>query len=620
MNILSSLRDQLFIIAGVESNLEAELVPAFFGDGVAKRVSLNGFCYGLFSSGHHLQDRLNSIRDLFKQVVDHLKESCILHFENLKKEIADKPFDLKEKTKAENRILQTCTYLNPFIKQFLKGLDLPYLKFLSEGQDPFLLFLRYAKIVQKTKNIEIITGLPVPFKVLLKVHACLKLNANESDVLKDWLQGLENSKSTLVANFTGDKNNPYTTGRWLHRYFSLLSMILFWNETTLEVELKKRGCKLFDDPDPEWIKIRQETKLGHSYLVEGKKYTIGKCIRNESNDPMLPMAFSILDCPGFELVIDHNESYGKTQQWLHEKTHYGVIMPQTIGRFRAISIVEKTFHPLDSITWSSGDDGLSDMDAIQAHPIVELLAGLSFQPCTPAPLSPALFAFNRNNEMRALQLMPKTGSMSFEALEEFVWACSLNPDRSINSAVFTYLMTASRLIQLPHVKFYQDLIKQALQDQEMEKAVSLDGSIKKSEILAYRKEFFLAIQAYKQEIKKEILSLYEVIDVKKLDERLVSAFQAIHLKSCPGRLFLPGFLKQCKHYVLLDLKPRMHPVRLFPIRRTLINTISQCKLGDWTVQAEWREEKKYHLYGIYNKSEREEIYYAGETVYKKEIK
>lgn len=613
MSLLSSLRDQLFILAGVEHDLEAELVPALFGDGVEKKASLNGFCCHLFSNKQDLKERLDYIRDLFHQTIDHLNKSCILHFNLWQYERENKPFDTIAKTKAEDRILQTCTYLNPFIKQFLRGHDLPYLKFLSEGKD-FLFFLIYAKIVQKTKNLEMTTGVSVPFHVLRKLHVGFKLNANENDLIDEWLQALENSKSTRVASFKGDKQNPYVSGRWLHRYFTFLSRVLLWNATNLEIELAKRGCMLFDEPDPYWIKGRKKVRQGHSFCIEGKDYIVDSCIQNADNDPALPMVFSIQDNPRFNLVIDRNESCSNIQVQLHKQMHYGVIMPQVSGRFMAISLVERTYHPLSSIIWQSNDDNLLDSDVIQMHPIIGLLDGLCLQPCTPIGLSPAAFAFNIDDDMRALQLMPKGDFMSFEALEDFVWACSLNADRSINSAVFTYLMTSSQLVHLPHVKLYQDLIKQAYEEQEIEKAISLNGIDKKADILDCRREFFLSIQAFKQEIIQEILTHYQVIDVKKLHERLVSVFQAIHLKRCPGRFFLPGFSQQCKHEVLLDLKPRMALKYLGPIRKALIDQISRCKLGDPAVQSEWKEEKKYHLYGIYNKSERDEIYYQGKII------
>lgn len=140
MSFLSELRNQLFIMAGVKTCLEDELVPALIGNGIEKRSTFNGFCYSLLSRENDLSDRLFQIRDLFNQAMDRLQNACLIHHENLQKENGGKPFDNNQREKAERRILQICTYLNPFIKQFIKDLDLPYIKFLSVNRDKKFFF------------------------------------------------------------------------------------------------------------------------------------------------------------------------------------------------------------------------------------------------------------------------------------------------------------------------------------------------------------------------------------------------------------------------------------------------------------------------------------------------
>lgn len=623
MSFLSDLRGQLFILAGVKTSIKAELVPAIMGNGVEKKSSFNGFYYSLISSEPDLVTPLNHIRDLFNQAMDRLQKACVIHFENFQNEKAEKPFDLIQKTKAERQILQICTELNPFIKQFLKSLDLPYLNFLNEGRDlqGFYFYLFYAKLVQKTKNLEITTGLPVPFRVLIRIHAGLKLNAKETDTIDAWLKAVNDSKSLEVATFKGDKKNPYSSVHTLHRYLIRLSIILFWDVAKLEIELHKRGCTIFEEPDPHWIRIRKKTRQGNSFCVEGKDFVIDTCLLNPGNDPMKPMVFSIQNQPEYNLVIHSNEAIGDIQLRREQQDHYGVMMPKRLGKEGAISIVERLYHPLSSIIWESREDDLSDRDVIQAHPIVGLLAGLSLQPCTPFPLAPNLFAFNCEGEMRALEIMPmKMGPMAFESLEDFAWECSLNPDGSVNASVFTYLMHSGKLVDLPHAKSYQELVVLALEDREIDPSVSLDGLFTKPDILAYRREFFLKIQATKETIVHEILSQYQVLDVKKLHESLVSAFQAIHIRDCPGRLLVPSFFEQCKLYVLRDLKPRMNPASLSPIRKALVDKIAFSDLGNSAVQLMWQEEKKYHMYGIYSIEQQKEIYYHGVNSYKENKK
>lgn len=616
MSFLSDLRDQLFILAGVKTSFDAELVPACIGRGVASRVSFNGICYSLFSSQQLLQDRLDQIRVLFEQATTRLTQAYDLYIQNFHKENSGKPFDNDQKTKGERRILQIFTYLNPFIKPLLDELDLPYVNFLRENhkKESFYIFF-YAKIVQKTKNLELTTGVLVPFQSLLRLHANLELNAEQTDRLDAWLKALNDSKSLKVATFRGDKKNPYVAVRALHRYLLSLTLVLYWDPIKLEMALIKKGCTLFDDPDPKWIKARKNVKNGDSICIEGKDYTIDTCVFNPGNDRSLPMVFSIQNQESVNLVIYPNEAYGSIRLRREKQDHYGVETARQLGRQDAISIVERLYHPLNSISWESSDECLSDSDAIRAHPIVGLLEGLSLQPYTPSPLAPDLFAFTLDNEMRALQVMSiKEGPMSFESIEDFTFACSLNSDGSINSSVFTYLMHAGKLVDLPHAKAYQDLMLMSLEEREMDYSVSLDGIF--PDLLDYRKEFFLKVQAYKKTIIDEILTLYQVLDVKKLHERLVSAFQVVHTRDSPGRLFLPSFQERCKRHLLLDLKPGMKPLLLSPIRKDLIGRISRSNLGERAVALSWQEEKKYYLLGIYNKEQQREIYYQGENGYK----
>lgn len=621
MSFLSSLRDQLFVMASVEHDLEEELVPGLVGSGIEKKGTLNGVCYFLFSNEQALKvkllDNLNQIRDLFFQARDRLQAACTIHFESLQKEIANEPFDFVQKTKSEGRILHVCTYLNPFIKQFLKELDLPYLRFLREGLDLncWLSYLTYAKLVQKAKNLELTTGLPVPFKVLSTLLSGDKLNAKESDVIDAWLTALEDSKSVKVATFKGNKKNPYVCVHSLHHFLKDLAFTLAWDCAELEMKLADRGCRIFFEPDPQWIKIRKKLKQGDSLFIQGQEYIIDECTRNAGNNPEEHMMFSLQNDPWHFIMIHNNEAFGDIQLKLDEKYHFGIVRCERKAKQGAISVFENTTHHLSSIIWESGEGFLSDNDVIQAHPIVELLAGLSLQPCTPYPLSPHHFAFNKDNEMRSLDLT-RMGPMSFETLENFAWECSLNQDGSVNSSVFTYLMQAGKLVNLPLAKSYQELLVKALDGEEIDEAVSFNGLFTKSTILDYRKDFFLSVQEIKKQITKEIKSLYQVVDVKKLHEELVSAFQFVHLRDCPGRILLPNFSDQCKHHVLLNLKLRMRAILLAPIREALINKIAGSDLGNCEIQAEWAAENKYYLYGIYNKNQQDEIYYQGENKYK----
>lgn len=398
-------------------------------------------------------------------------------------------------------------------------------------------------------------------------------------------------------------------------------MILFWDHAKLEIGLIKRGCTLFDEPDPYWIGIRKKTRQGNSFFVDGKIFVIDTCTENPGNDPTKPMVFSIQNQPDINLVIHPNEAHSDIQLRLEEQDHYGVMTAKRSGKLGAISIVERLFHPLNSIIWESSEDNLTDRDVIKAHPIVGLLIGLSLQPCTPFPLAPHFFAFNSEGDMRALQIMrAKIGAMSFEALENFAWECSLNSDGSVNASVFTHLMHSGKLVNLAHAKSYQELMLFSLEGREMDHSVSLGGVLIKPEILDYRKEFFLKVQATKEGIKQEILSLYQILDVKKLHESLVSAFQAIHIRDCPGRLLLPCFFERCKLHVLKGLKLRMNPTDLSPIRKALVEKISCCDLGNSASQLMWQGEEIYQLNGIYNVEQQKEIYYHGVNSYKENKK
>lgn len=553
---LPALRGHLNEMAQVRNDLNTELLPTIIGKSVVMRGGVSSFC-SLFKTDKSLQselsDTLTEIKQLFLDAIAHLDDQLKIFYNNFKNE------------SAELEILEFCMCLNPCIKDFRKFKQLPYLEFISEGLDlsQILYTFSLAKLVQKAKNIELTTGCEVPILELNKMGLGQPLMTVELSKITAWVQALENSSSVQVATMKGKKDNPFVKVRYMHRFLALLGDVFQFDPVSLEVNLmKEMQSPLFLDSDRD---CEKERKYAKSIFIDNIEYIFDDFLEQDYF-----RIYTLQNDPHHNVIAYNNEAI-RGMQLAKEKYHFGPLMPQEKRNFGVYSLVEKCENPLNAIIWKSEGEALHDYDLIEAHPITGLLRDMCSQPMTPFPIAPHLFAYNQNNEMRALCFMHGKNRKSFERLEIFAWDCSKG-----NPSVFTHLMRAGGITALPQAQDYKSLLIAALDNKEKQSAISKNGYIQITEILAFRDTFYDTIQNAKQELERKIFGIYQ-IDTKTQNEQLKQVMCACHEQYGGGHLIFTNFVDLC----LTMLRPRMLPKILFPKRQALIERIAIGeKIGD----------------------------------------
>lgn len=532
-----------------------------------------------------------TIRDDFQNVYKSVKvhiDSCLDALKNFRRN-----------SFAEREVLEFCIYLNPIIKQFRKGLDLPYIQFLKVGLDNKLLIedFNIVKLIQKIKNIESTTKKKIPVHELHRLANNEELEMEEKQEIRDWLSALDEARTLLVSDHKEDEENPFVRVRYFHRFLKLLCQEIKGDLVAVEVELQKLGCKTFKEPDPCIIEKREKIVKERTVVLDDKTYILNDILSNQEKDLNEPIEFEISDDPFHKLVIYQNEAIRDITFAFEAKEQYGVIKPQERGKDNAgmIARVERCYDFLNEIIWTSKTDELEKEDDDNAIPIVGLLAGFLAQPCTPRPLSPKNFAFNEEDDLRALITM-KMKRKSFESLVTFAWECA-----AANVPVFKHLLVASGLSSSIYANEYGNLLKNAL-------AGIADREIKNSNVAKCRKQFCTTMMEVKESLLKAISARYEIINTRVLEEAIHEAMLAIHKSDGSTHLILDDFESRCNMLILCSLRPPIQIMELYSIREKIIEEIANSD-----VYAFWENEQNYFNYGVFNQLQIEEMFSLGKV-------
>lgn len=610
MSLLQDLRKQMYVAASVRFDLKTELVADFLGEELVPKSSWQGWIVRTLGKDHQIQDELidvlNVCRRRFHEAIHHLQSHNTAYYRQIKNILENQAVDLHQMDKSLDGILQFCMHLNPFIKQFLKDLSLPYIVFFKEGldRDNFLTQLRLAKLVQKMQNMEIVTSAKIPVPILFQIASGKTIQASEERKITDWLKAIEDSASKKVATFRGDKTNPYVKVHYFHRFlsklvkeFAALCPHKSLSCALLELKLKEMGCLIFSQEDPFWIRKRQKMAPGDVVdLVKGS-YIIREVLFNPDNKPDLPMVFSLENSPDYVIHIEKNEAERSFARYIEGKEQYGLLLPQDVDGdlTGAIALVENCQDLLSEITWES-KGMLCNEDIVNAQPIIALLTGMQKQPFTPFPLSPDYFAFNGSDELRAVHRMTM-GVKSFEAIEKFAWQCALDEEKELNPLIFSHLMHASGLADSRYVLEYHELLQVVLEGKNKEESISKGGEIEREDILLARKRFYEEAHTMHIALIDEIKKVYQIRDERKfhkvLKEKMLQLHQAYYL----GSLFLPDFARRVKNSLLGQLMPRMHMDQLLRLEGSLIDKIarSNSKKDPEILNSIFQSKGIYHL-------------------------
>lgn len=302
-----------------------------------------------------------------------------------------------------------------------------------------------------------------PFKILLKLSTAEELLPEDDELLDRWLLAIKERVHILPVDV-------------LHQAIFAAVHIFSKNEqldhtqrldltSKIEWELFKKGCTLFDTPDPyhtTWVKSLIPTTV----CDFENKAIIGKRI-----------AFPALRKLGlycFENQASSDEIllFGKNAAHLGIWKVYADEISWAIPCVKIIEIdklglfvrIEKIKQPLSEITWKTRHAGVKKEDILILDEISRLIAWLSCQRITPCDLKIEEVFFTNDDRLKVFAPLnqKKVSLFDFNALEQFALLVAKANRHSPNLHIFRYIMQQSKLIEHPVAKFYRYVVEQSL--------------------------------------------------------------------------------------------------------------------------------------------------------------
>lgn len=305
---------------------------------------------------------------------------------------------------------------------------------------------------QKIIDLEGISDGPLPLEIFKKILRKKPLNQIDNKSLGKWIKKINNAPSCVNT---------------LHKGISAIAARYTKNErpeaakmanvVTLEAFLEDRGCTVFQQDDPSHMLWRHGLKKGKLLNYYNKTITLGAQIVSSTSEKDSTVVFSLEDRPQQVLVVGQNKAALSIRRFRLQGKNVGIQSVQFLdissnGRW---ALMER-LQPLNSHKWSSsGCINSKDSDLMNA--LGTLLESFVKRNFTPANFCLSNIMVDAQFHLKALKPITEEMPFDFNALEEFAFLCAAG-----NLTIFKHLMTMSGLSAHFTARFYNELIKNAL--------------------------------------------------------------------------------------------------------------------------------------------------------------
>lgn len=409
-----------------------------------------------------------------------------------------------------------------------------HLTLSKDNHPPFAceaLFKRVSHL-QRILDLEGLYQGPLPYAIFQKLATGKELTRAEKSEITKWIQ---------FINKQGDK----ITIHFFHRF--LKSLVDEFQEAgsslaRLEMGLVDRECKLFLQRDLEHLQWRNQLKPGDTIECNGKTLILGERIGVKQEGFDQTVHFSIQDDPKKIVSIGVNESILGLKKILSEEQGFAVKMAEyvEVDATGKCALVEKLSDSLDQFPWTSQKDLVSDEDEDLLAPLAGLIRWFVKEKLSPHHLSPHHLMFDPNGVLKSLKLVLKTTAEDFDFnyLEEFIRKCSAG-----NSRIFQHLMEASGLREHPYAKFYELVVKNALQASPTSiQQIANSREITDPRIVKRAEELYKEVKELELECLQRIQQDYQVPHKKIIKQ--VSGQIFSHYQMSSGASLIWPLLKQ----------------------------------------------------------------------------
>ena len=477
---------------------------------------------------------------LFSIQLSKVIEACQFYEKNLKKRYHGKKNCNKEIVAQRQCISAWYRSIAPFI-HYTKNVQSAAMKRIISINFANVCSKRYsvpfsegpfAALIKRQRRIIKLEGAlkcTLPIDVLIKVSQKTLLNRSEKETFSKFARKIKDNQQNLsIRNLHYGLLNVINKGQEIE----LESMP---DITTLEMELIKIECPMMLQKDPKQMK-RREYKPGDQLICNNRLLIVDQRL-GERHDNDQNFIYST-DDPTVVAVIGINAVIHPLKRLLAENEGWGIKSAEyiDIDHKSGVALVERLYDPLGSYTWASQSNRIVPEDEDIAMPLWRLLKWFIDKNRTPLNFSPKHLMFDKNGILKCLKVAT-IGEFDFNALVKFVDETSAG-----NRHIFCYLMQKSGLNMHKYARFYEHIVKNALQDEkdlaaDLAKARGIiDHRIKECGIELEKKVLRLKDSCLKELKTAGIFKDAKLLDLK-VREQLIKSY-----RDALSAGFLPDYL------------------------------------------------------------------------------
>ncbi|MBA2727189.1 MAG: hypothetical protein H0U49_03340 [Parachlamydiaceae bacterium] len=483
---------------------------------------------------------------LFSEQLSKVIESCESYETNLKKRYLGEKICEKENAAHRQRISQWYRNVAPFIRYVKEGPSASLTRIVSTSfADEFCQKYKvplsegsYSTLIKRQRRIiklEGILKLNMPVNLLIKASKKSPLCRSEKESLKKFVRKINDDQQNIGV-------------RTLHH--ALLNVIQRAKKfsfdvpgaiqpdiTTLEMELLKIDCPVILQKDPKHM-AKRNFKSGDSVVCNHRLLKIGERLGTVHEGDQ-NVVFTT-DDPNVAVVIGINAVLHPLKRMLAYSEGWGIQSAEyiDIDHKTGVALVERLYDHLGSFKWTSNSNLINSVDEDVAMPLWRLLRWFVEKNSTPLNFSPKYLMFDRRGILKCLKVTTK-GELDFNSLVKFADETS-----SGNPHIFRYLMQKSELIGHKYAKFYEDILKYAIKNEEESvQNIATSRGIIDHRIIGRGKEFEKEVLNLKERCMKQIKPERLLADPKVFEQKVSEQLLTSYLNSAAAGL-LPDNLEK----------------------------------------------------------------------------
>ncbi|MFQ5729956.1 MAG: hypothetical protein ACE5GN_06315 [Waddliaceae bacterium] len=472
LNALGSNLREIYDTVNDSKNVTAELVPNPFGTRVYNTskgwgrlwrwfFKITDTLFGKSFKLRKLRQAMLKTQKIFREHLPSIRKNIKTYQTYLQKKSAGYPVEEKNFHKARRSITTWNHATVPFLEFVRNGGNEKLSKLFktyypsNSGKSPFLCDQEMGplKELQKIINLEGYLHEPLPLPILEKLATGKIITDSDKKALALWIDKLHKLKAKIHIGPFHDAMAALVNHLATLQYPEPPSL------ASLELALVDHRLTLFRQKDPKHIKWRNTLQPGDHLTCNGKEILLGEPIGKKFFDKDNNLVFGIKDNPDKVVYIGINRAVLGLKEKISKENSGGIPNARFLeidkeGRF---ALMERLQEPLERYPWKTNANWLHHEDRDIATPLANLVKWMVQNKVTPQNFSPKHLMFDTKGRLRYAKICIP-GNFDYTVLEDFLFACANG-----NRTVFCSLMSDSYLHVHPYQKFYEKMLKHALE-------------------------------------------------------------------------------------------------------------------------------------------------------------